>query len=150
MFNKNILNLNLNLNLNTLVPFARKHFEDNYRYQDDNATSHCAWVVHDFIQQGNVSKMVQPARSLDCNPIEHIWDELDHAITGMSNPPQNLGELRQVLLDKWAEIHVERLQRLVASMSRRIAAICPAIGGNTRYWPGIHKTTPTGQHHDLP
>ena len=57
---------------------------------------------------------------------------------------QNLGELRQALLDKWAEIPVERMQRFVASMPRRPAAIITAQGRNTRYWPGIHKTTPTG------
>ena len=87
---------------NTLVPFARHYFGDNYRYQDDNATPHCARVVLDFLQQGNVTKMEQPPRSPDCNPIEHLWDELGRAISSMDNPPQNLDELRQALLDKWA------------------------------------------------
>ena len=124
---------------NTLVPFARHYFGDNYRYQDDNATPHRARVVLDFLQQGNVTKMEQPPRSPDCNPIEHLWDELGRAISSMDNPPQNLDELRQALLDKWAQIPVQRLQRLVASMPRRLAAIIAARGGNTRYWPGAHK-----------
>ena len=89
---------------NTLVPFARHYFGDNYRYQDDKATPHCARVVLDFLQQGNVTKMEQPPRSPDCNPIEHLWDELGRAISSMDNPPQNLDELRQALLDKWAQI----------------------------------------------
>ena len=62
----------------------------------------------------------------------------------MDNPPQNLDELRQALLDKWAQIPVQRLQRFVASMPRRLAAIIAARGGNTRYWPGTHKTRPPG------
>ena len=33
---------------NTLVPFARRYFGDNYRYQDDNATPHRARVVLEF------------------------------------------------------------------------------------------------------
>ena len=107
---------------NTLVPFARHYFGDNYRYQDDNATPHRARVVLDFLQQGNVTKMEQPPWSPDCNPIEHLWDELGRAISSMDNPPQNLDELRQALLDKWAQIPVQRLQRLVASMPRRLAA----------------------------
>ena len=127
---------------NTLVPFARHYFGDNYRYQDDNATPHRARVVLDFLQQGIVTKMEQPPRSPDCNPIEHLWDELGRAISSMDNPPQNLHELRQALLDKWAQIPVQRLQRLVASMPRRLAAIIAARGGNTRYWPGTHKTRP--------
>ena len=129
---------------NTLVPFARHHFGDNYRYQDDNATPHRVRVVLNFLQQGNVTKMEQPPRSPDCNPIEHLWDELGRAISSMDNPPQNLDELRQALLDKWAQIPVQRLQRLVASMPRRLAAIIAARGGNTRYWPGTHKTRPPG------
>ena len=129
---------------NTLVPFARHYFRDNYHYQDDNATPHRARVVLDFLQQGNVTKMEQPPRSPDCNPIEHLWDELGRAISSMGNPPQNLDVLRQALLDKWAEIPVQRLQRLVASMPRRLAAIIAARGGNTRYWPGTHKTRPPG------
>ena len=129
---------------NTLGPFARHYFGDNYRYQDDNATPHRARVVLDFLQQGNVTKMEQPPRSPDCNPIEHLWDELGRAICSMDNPPQNLDELRQALLDKWAQIPVQRLQRLVASMPRRQAAIIAARGGNTRYWPGTHKTRPPG------
>ena len=129
---------------NTLVPFDRNYFGDNYRYQDDNATPHRARIVLDFLQQGNVTKMEQPPRSPDCNPIEHLWDELGRAISSMDNPPQNLDELRQALLDKWTQIPVQRLQRLVASMPRRLATIIAARGGNTRYWPGKHKTRPPG------
>ena len=75
---------------NTLVPFAGHYFGDNYRYQDDNATPHCARVIHDFLQQGNVTKMEQPPRSPNCNPIEHLWDELGRAISSMDNHPKNL------------------------------------------------------------
>ena len=129
---------------NTLVSFARHYFGDNYRYQNDNATPHRARVVLDFLQQGNVTKMEQPPRSPDCNPIEHLMAELGREISSMDNQPQNLDELRQALLDKWAQIPVQRLQRLVASMPRRLAAIIAARGGNTRYWPGTHKTRPPG------
>ena len=52
----------------TLVPFAGQHFRDNYRYLDNNATPHHARVVLDFLQQGNITKLGQPERSLDYNP----------------------------------------------------------------------------------
>ena len=48
---------------NTLVPFARQHFGDNYCYQDGNATPYRARIVLEFPQQGDVTKMEQPARS---------------------------------------------------------------------------------------
>ena len=88
--------------------------------------------------------MEQPARSPDYNPIDHIWHELGHAITSIDILPQNLGVFRQALLDKWAEIPIERLQCLLASMLRCLGAIIIARGGNTRFWPSIHKTTTTG------
>ena len=115
---------------NTIVPFARQHFGDNYRYQDDS--------ILDLFQQGNGTKTEQPARLPGCNSTELIWDEFSRPITSMDNPPQNLGELRQAPLDKWVEIHEERLQRIVASMSWRLA-ITAARGGNTQYWPSIRK-----------
>ena len=59
-------------------------FRDNYGYQDDSATPHHARVVLDFLQQGNVTNIEQPARSPDCNSIEHIWDELGRAIISES------------------------------------------------------------------
>ena len=55
------------------------------------------------------------------------------AIISMDKPPQNLGEPHQALLDEWAEIPVERLQRPIASMPRCLAAIIAARGGNTQY-----------------
>ena len=128
---------------NTLVPFARHYFGENYRYQDDNATPYGARVVLDFLEQGNVTKMEQPPRLSDGNSIEHLWDELGRAISSMDNP-QNLDELRQALQDEWAQIPVQRLQRLEASMPRRLAATIAVRVGNTRYWPGTHKTRPPG------
>ena len=90
----------------TVVPKSPLVFPDDH-YQDDNATPHHARVVLNILQPSNVTRMEQPARSPDCNPIEHIWDELGSAIPSMDNPPQNLGELRQALQDKWAEIPLE-------------------------------------------
>ena len=111
---------------NTSVPFARQHFGNNYHYQDNNATPYPVQVVLDFLQQVNITKMEQPARSPDCNPIDHIWDELGRAITSRDNPPRNLGELCQALSEKWSEIPVEHLQRLAASMLRCLVTIIAA------------------------
>ena len=102
---------------NALVPCARQHFGYNFCYPDDYATPHRAHarVVLVFLQQGNVTKMGQPAISPDCNPIELIWDEWGRAIISMDNSCQNFGQPCQALLDKCAETPVESLQRLVAT-----------------------------------
>ena len=71
---------------NTLVPFVSQHFGDNYCCHDDNATPHYTRIALDFLKQSDVTKMEQPAWSPDCNPVEHIWDELGHANTSMDSP----------------------------------------------------------------
>ena len=102
----------------TLVPFARQHFCENFRNQDANVTPYHASVFTAYVQQEDITKMDQPSRSPDCNPIEHLLDALGHAVNRMDNPPQTVNELRQALLDKRAEIPVEGLQGLVTSMPR--------------------------------
>ena len=74
---------------NTLVPFAMQHFGDNFHYQDENAMPHHSKVVTDCLQQEDITEIDQPAQPFDCNPIEHLWDELGHAINNMGHPPHN-------------------------------------------------------------
>ena len=71
-----------------LVPFVRQHFGDHFRYQDDNATPRSR-VVTDYLQQEDITKMDQPAQSPDCNPVEHLWDELGRPINNMNHPQNN-------------------------------------------------------------
>ena len=87
---------------NTLLPFVRQHFVNNFRYQNENVMPHTTRVVAANLQQEGITKMEHPAKSPDCNPVKTLWDELCCAIDSLDNPPQNLRELRQALLDRWA------------------------------------------------
>ena len=120
------------------MPFARHYFGDNYCYQDDNATPHRARVVLDFLQQGNVTKMEQPPRSPDCNPIEHLWGELGRAISSMDNLPQNLDELRQALLDKVVVVTLFPTSTWASCQIRKIAgAHAPGMPGTISPSPQV-------------
>ena len=116
----------------TLVPFARQHFGDDFRYQDDNATPHHSRVMTDYLQQEDITKMDQPANPLTATS-SSMWGELGRAINNLDHPAHNPHELWQTLLDQWANIPVGRLQRLVASMPHRLAAIIRFRGGNKHY-----------------
>ena len=61
-----------------VVPFLQAH--PDMTIQHDNATSHTAHSVLDFLQNRNVSVLPWPAKSLDLNPIEHVWDLLDRRV----------------------------------------------------------------------
>ncbi|GFW12709.1 HTH_Tnp_Tc3_2 domain-containing protein [Trichonephila clavipes] len=41
---------------------------------------HSALLVEDFLESGDIHRMDWPARSLDLNPTEHVWDVLGRAI----------------------------------------------------------------------
>ncbi|KFM69431.1 hypothetical protein X975_20349, partial [Stegodyphus mimosarum] len=54
--------------------------------QDDNARPHRARIVDDYLQQETIMRMEWPARFLDLNPIEHVWDALGRCLAAL-NPP---------------------------------------------------------------
>ena len=41
---------------------------------------HTTRITTDFLEQLNVNVMRWSARSLDLNPIEHLWDEMDRRV----------------------------------------------------------------------
>uniref|UniRef100_A0AAZ3SNH4 Tc1-like transposase DDE domain-containing protein n=1 Tax=Oncorhynchus tshawytscha TaxID=74940 RepID=A0AAZ3SNH4_ONCTS len=101
--------------------------------QHDNATSHTARSVRDFLQDRNVSVLPWPAKSPDLNPIEHVWDLLDWRVRARFIPPRNIWELASALVEEWGNISQQELANLVQYMSRRCTAELNAAGGHTRY-----------------
>ena len=83
-----------------LIPFTRQHFQDNFRYQDDNAPAHRARVVRDFWEQEQIHTLYHPPLSPDCNPIGHLWDALQRAVDARDVKPQNRWELSQALKEQ--------------------------------------------------
>jgi hypothetical protein len=114
-----------------VVPFLQAH--PDMTFQHDNATSHTAPSVCDFLQDRNVSVLPWPVKSPDLNLIEHVWDLLDRRVRARAIPPRNVGELAGALVEEWGNISQQELANLVQSMSRRCTAVFNAAGGHTRY-----------------
>ncbi|KAJ8883456.1 hypothetical protein PR048_015300 [Dryococelus australis] len=71
------------------------------------------------------------SQSHDLNPIEHIWDELDHRVRARQARPKSIYQLMEWLQEEWRQIPVDVLQTLVESMPDRVAAVIAARGGPT-------------------
>ena len=74
-----------------------------------------------------------PSKSPDLNPIEHLWDNLDTRVRQRQNPPGNVNELRDALLEEWNNIPQAQINNLIHSMRHRCQAVSNARGGHTRY-----------------
>uniref|UniRef100_A0AAZ3RKC7 Tc1-like transposase DDE domain-containing protein n=1 Tax=Oncorhynchus tshawytscha TaxID=74940 RepID=A0AAZ3RKC7_ONCTS len=107
-----------------VVPFLQAH--PDMTLQHDNATSHTARSVRDFLQDRNVSVLPWPAKSPDLNPIEHVWDLLDRRVRASAIPPRNVWELAGALVEEWGNISQQELVNLVQSMRRRCTAVLNA------------------------
>uniref|UniRef100_A0AAZ3PB74 Tc1-like transposase DDE domain-containing protein n=1 Tax=Oncorhynchus tshawytscha TaxID=74940 RepID=A0AAZ3PB74_ONCTS len=97
-----------------VVPFLQAH--PDMTLQHDNATSHTACSVFDFLQDRNVSVLPWPAKGPDLNPIEHVWDLLDRRVRARAIPPRNIRELAGALVEEWGNISQQELSNLVQSM----------------------------------
>ena len=75
---------------NQMLPWAKGVFGRNFVYVQDNAPPHTARDTVAFLDQQDVEVMDWPARSLDMNPIEHVWDQMSVWIWDMDGPPSTI------------------------------------------------------------
>ena len=105
----------------------------NFILMDDNARPHRAHVVQEYLQRETIERMGWPAVSPDLNPIEHVWDQLQHRLSQRPNQPQTLDELENALREEWNNLPQQNMVNLIMSMQRRCQAVLRARGGHTEY-----------------
>ena len=113
-----------------VVPFLQAHPDMTLQY--DNATSHTARSVRDFLQWPAKCSAMASGESGHVNPTEHVWDLLYRWVRARAIPPRNVWELAGALVEEWGTISQQELANLVQSMRRRCTAVLNAAGGHTR------------------
>ena len=121
---------------NSLLPFLHHFPEGEKIFQHDNAPIHTAKQTSKFFEQAQISVMEWPPQSPDLNPIEHLWDAIDHMTRlrmAESNNGTNLESLYRCLQESWSNVSPNTLFNLLQSMPTRINAVIQAKGGHTQY-----------------
>lgn len=69
---------------------------------DNNARSHRARFVDEYLENEVLDRMEWPTQSSDLNPIKHLWDYLGRHVADVNPPLKTLNELEQALFHVWA------------------------------------------------
>ena len=72
-----------------------------------------------------------PAQSPDLNPIENLWSILDKHLS--NRKPKIESELFELLRNKWEQLDMSILRKLVDSMPDRCRAVIANKGFPTKY-----------------
>ena len=120
------------LNQRYVVPFIQAQ-TNNVTFQQDNARSHVARIVCDYLTQQNVDVLPGQEVSLDLSPIEHVWDEMERRLRHLQNQPVTLVEIGPALIRIWNNIQQALFNTLIRTMRRHCQACINANGGHTRY-----------------
>ncbi|GFV95283.1 transposable element Tcb2 transposase [Trichonephila clavipes] len=100
-----------------------------FLFMDDNAPCHRTVAAEQLLESEDIERMDWPARSLDLNPIEHVWDFLGRRLAARTLPPVTIRELRLALQDEWAAMPQQLIDTLILSMGRRCET-CLAVRGD--------------------
>ena len=115
-----------------VLPYRNRH--PNMIFQQDNAPSHTANVVKEWIQTNNIEVPQWPPQSPDLNIIENLWNILKDEIGPLNHiGPNDTQQLIQLVNATWERIKTEKprlLRTLYADVKRRITECIKRKGGH--------------------
>jgi transposase len=117
----------------SLIPFLRRFRRLNPTFQQDNASIHSSKATKEWLANNHINAMDWPACSPDVNPMENLWGILVREVYANHRQYQNTEELKDAILNAWANLDQNLLNNLVNSMPRRIFDIIQKNGNVINY-----------------
>jgi hypothetical protein len=117
-----------------LIPFWHETCEAYGWTQvvEDNAPGHKG-VANQCREVNEVESVPWPPQSPDLNLIEALWGEIETELGEAIGRVNDLEVLQIMIKNAWNSIPVDRLDSLIRSMPRRLAAVIAAGGHATPY-----------------
>lgn len=118
-----------------LLPDIRQLSGTYFIFQQDGAPAHRSKQTVAFLR-GNVPEFIEPENwppnSPDLNPVDYsIWGYLQQLV--YRHKIENLDHLKQVIINCWAELSQEFIDRAIDQWSHRVAAVLAARGGHIEH-----------------
>ena len=117
---------------NVMVPFAETAYQREWRFQQDNASTHVSQVTNEFFFDMIISVLDWPACSPDSNPLEDLWGILVRAVYKDFRQFDNLEDLREAIETARDNLDKDLLKNLVNSIPRRCIQVIKRGGGSTK------------------
>ena len=108
-------------------------FGDPFILMDDTARPHTAHAIQEYLEREGIERLNWPARSPDLNPIEHVWNSLQTAISARQVQLRSIQELGAMLVLEWDNMTQASIRNLIGSMTKRCQAVIDSNGSHTRY-----------------
>ncbi|CAK9796083.1 Transposable element Tcb2 transposase [Anthophora plagiata] len=103
-------------------------------FQHDNAPSHSAKTVKNWLDAQQFQTIAWPAQSPDLNPIENVWAYLKMKLANeYSAPAATINDLWERVQQQWYSITPDYCENIISSMPKRIQATIKAKGMWTKY-----------------
>ena len=105
---------------------------DPFLIQHDNAPVHKAKSKQIVCEIG-VEELDWPAQSLDLNPIEHLWDELERRLRARPHRPASVPDLTNALVAEWKQVPAAMFPTFSGKPSPKRGGCYSSKGGPTTY-----------------
>jgi len=111
----------------------RRTGNSSHLFQQDNNLKHRCKVAEAWFKTKWLRRLPWPLSSLDMSIIEHVWDQIDAMVRARNPLLRNKEEMWVALQEEWDNFPQSSLDKLYASMPRRVDALLEARGSHTKY-----------------
>ena len=116
---------------NSVFPTLRQQFgEGTFLFQHDNAPMHKGKPIQKCFVEISMEELDWTAQSPDLNPIEYLWEELEHRLRARPNRPTSVPDLTNAPVAEWKQIPCSNVPTSGGKPSQKSGGCYSSKGGN--------------------